>query len=117
VFVSGAVSGVEAVAIVVIVFGLCFVPGAVTALKGHVALFVVGFFFGVVWLFAAFRLAKPSSPWANRFYSQEKLNKARARYPKTDPDAPDRSKLALTIGFGLIAVFFVVGLLGAGGGS
>jgi len=99
------------------VVAICLVPGAITALKGHVALFVAGFFVGLVWFVAPFRLAKPNSPWARRFYSGEKLEKAQARYPKVDPADPDRSKLALTIGFGLIAAAFIAGFAaGVSGG-
>lgn len=103
--------------LVVVIFAVCLAPAAVTALKGHIALFVVGFFFGLVWLIAAFRLAKPNSAWARRYYSEEKLEKSRARYPRVDPADPDRSKLALAIGFGLFAAVFVAGVVaGATGG-
>jgi hypothetical protein len=107
---------VEALVVVAILV-ICLVPGAITALKGHVALFVAGFFVGLVWLVAPFRLAKPNSPWARRFYSGEKLEKARSRYPKVDPADPDRSKLALTIGYGLIAAAFVAGIVAGVSGS
>jgi hypothetical protein len=35
-------------------------------------------------LWAAFRLAKPGSPWARRFYDESKLERSRERFP------PDR---------------------------
>jgi hypothetical protein len=113
---SANVSAVEIV-LVVVIFAVCLVPAAVTALKGHIALFVAGFFFGLVWFVAAFRLAKPNSAWARRYYSEEKLRKARARYSKVDPADPDRSKLALTIGFGLLAATFVAGIVAGAAGS
>ena len=109
-FENASISAVEMV-LVVVIFAVCLAPAAVTALKGHIALFVVGFFFGLVWLIAAFRLAKPNSAWARRYYSAEKLEKSRARYPKVDPADPDHSKLALTIGFGLLAAMFVAGFV------
>ena len=102
---------------IVVLVAVCFAPGVVAALKGHLALFAAGFFFGLVWFIAAFRLAKPNSVWARRYYSSEKLDKARARYPKIDPADPDRSKLALTVGFGLLAAMFVAGFVAGATGS
>ena len=107
---NASIPAVEVV-LVIVIFAVCLAPAAVTALKGHIALFIVGFFFGLVWFIAAFRLAKPNSAWARRYYSEEKLEKSRARYPKIDPVDPDRSKLALTIGFGLLAAMFVAGFV------
>lgn len=101
----------------VVIFVVCLAPAAVTVLKGHIALFVVGFLFALVWFIAALRLAKPNSAWARRYYSEEKLEKSRARYPKVDPADPDRSKLALTIGFGLLAATFVAGVVAGATGS
>jgi hypothetical protein len=113
---EGSVSVVEIV-LVVAIFAVCLAPAAVTALKGHIALFAVGFLFGLVWLIAAFRLAKPNSAWARRYYGAEKREKSRARYPKVDPADPDRSKLALTIGFGLLAATFVAGVVAGATGT
>jgi len=113
---EASISAVEMV-LVVVIFAVCLAPAAVTALKGHIALFVVGFFFGPVWLIAAFRLAKPNSAWARRYYSEEKLEKSRARYPKIDPTDRDRSKLALAIGFGLLGAAFVAGVVAGATGS
>jgi hypothetical protein len=36
-------------------------------------------------LIAIFRLAKPSSIWADRFYSEPKMQLARERYPTANP--------------------------------
>lgn len=114
--VNASVSVVE-VLVLLVVLAVFFVPGVVTALKGRLALFAVGFFVGLVWLWGAFRLGKPNSPWARRFYSPEKLDKSRERFPEVDPADPDRSKLALTVGFGLLAATFVAGFVaGATGG-
>ena len=41
---------------------------------------------GFVWMIAAFRLARPNSYWARHFYSPEKLERSRARYPALVPD-------------------------------
>jgi hypothetical protein len=116
VFVNASVSVVE-VALAIVVLAVCFVPGAITALKGRLALFVVGFFFGPVWLVAMFRLGKPNSPWARRFYSPERLDKARERFPEVDPADPDHSKFALTLGFGLLAAMFVAGVVAGATGA
>lgn len=60
---------------------LLLVPATVTLLKGQRALFVIGLlFFGAVWTVAAFRLARPDSWWAHRFYDDHKLARARRRY-------------------------------------
>jgi hypothetical protein len=115
-FVNASVSVVEVI-VVIVVLAVCFVPGVITALKGRLALFVVGFFFGPVWLLAMFRLGKPNSPWARRYYSQAKLDKARERFPEVDPADPDHSKFALTLGFGLLAAMFVAGFVAGATGS
>ena len=60
---------------------LIVVPGGVTLLKGQRALFGAGFAVGgLVWMLSAFRLAKPESWWARRFYDGDKLARARRRY-------------------------------------
>jgi hypothetical protein len=67
-------------------FALCLTPAVITALKGQWVLFGAGFLFlGMVWVIAAFRLARPKSVWARRFYGPEKLARARARYPEAVP--------------------------------
>jgi hypothetical protein len=107
---NATVSGIE-VAVVVLGLVLFFAPAAVTALKGHVWLFVAGFIAYLVWPVAAFRLAKPNSAWARQYYDAEKLERSRARYPDISPSDPDRSKLALAIGGGLLATMFVGGII------
>jgi hypothetical protein len=115
-FENATVSGTE-ISVIVIVFVLTLAPAAVTALKGHLLLFVAGFFVYLVWPVAAFRLAKPNSAWARRYYDAEKLERSRARYPDIGPSDPDRSKLALAIGGGLLAASFVAGIaVGLSGG-
>jgi hypothetical protein len=72
-------------------FALVLTPAVVTGLKGQRLLFRAGFAtVGFVWLIAAFRLARPGSWWARRFYDEEKLRRARTRYPDADPAAGDR---------------------------
>lgn len=66
---------------VAIVLVLLVIPGTITLLKGQRAAFFVGILFaGIVWTVAAFRLARPESYWAGRFYGPEKLPRARARF-------------------------------------
>jgi hypothetical protein len=65
------------------IWALVLVPGVVTGLKGQWLLLAAGLLLlGFVWMIAAFRLARPNSYWARRFYSPEKLERSRARYPQ-----------------------------------
>ena len=96
----------------VLLSAVCLSPVVVTALKGHVALFVAGFFtIGLVWLIACFRLAKPNSPWAGRFYGEEKMRRSRQRYPEIDPGQPSRSLIVLAVAFALLVFPFVGGFV------
>jgi hypothetical protein len=52
--------------------------------KGRIGLGVLALFIPFLGLWAALRLAKPSSPWARRFYDEDKLERSRERFP------PDR---------------------------
>jgi hypothetical protein len=53
----------------------------VTAMKGQWLFLAAGILVGgIVWLIVAFRLARPNSFWARRFYGPEKLRMAEARY-------------------------------------
>jgi hypothetical protein len=71
------------IAILVVVIG---VPATITWKKGHRAAFWIGLLLlGVVWLVAACRLARPSSPWARRFYGPEKMERARRRFGEPAP--------------------------------
>jgi hypothetical protein len=51
----------------------------VAFLKGKAKLGAFGVFIPGVAVLAAARLAKPTSPWARRFYSDTKLDRSRAR--------------------------------------
>ena len=56
-------------------------PGIVLALKRQWTFLWAGLAFGgIVWFVAAFRLARPNSFWARRFYGPDKLARAEARY-------------------------------------
>jgi hypothetical protein len=77
-----AVSTQIAVLYAVGIFAVLFVPGAVTLLKGRGGLFAVGWLVGgLVWMIVSFRLALPDSHWARWFYEQDKVSRARRRYP------------------------------------
>jgi len=52
----------------------------VCLLKGKLALGLIGFFFPLLALVGSIRLAKPTSFWARRFYSDEKLARAQERF-------------------------------------
>ena len=65
------------------IFAVLFVPGAVTLLKGRTGLFAAGWLVGgLVWMIVSFRLALPDSHWARWLYGQDKVSRARQRYPK-----------------------------------
>jgi hypothetical protein len=98
----------------VVIVGVClvfFVPGAITVAKGHIALFFAGLLVSLVWPIVAFRLAKPNSPWAGRYYGPEKLRRSKRRYTEIDVDSPSRAGLAAVIGFGIIAATLVGGVI------
>ncbi len=97
-----AALSIGGIAYLLFLWAVCLTPAVVAALKGHVVLFVAGFLtLGLVWVIACFRLAKPNSPWAHRFYDEEKMRRSRQRYPHVDPARSNRSLVVLA------AVFFV----------
>ena len=55
----------------------------VVILKGRVVLGVIGVFVPLLAVVAAFRLARPTSPWARRWYApgSSRWRRSRARYP------------------------------------
>jgi hypothetical protein len=60
---------------------LIVAPITVTVLKRHWLLLAAGWLtIGLVWWIACFRLARPRSWWARRFYGAEKLARARKRH-------------------------------------
>jgi hypothetical protein len=74
-------TGGEAALAFTILVNLSF--ALVTILKGRVVLGVVGVFLPVLALVAALRLARPSSPWARRWYrpGSRRWHRSRERYP------------------------------------
>jgi hypothetical protein len=67
-----------ALSILIVMVG---VPAGITWSKGQRAAFFLGFLLlGMVWAVAACRLARPSSWWARRFYSPEKMQRALNRF-------------------------------------
>jgi hypothetical protein len=58
---------------------------AVSFAKGRLLLGAIAIFVPVVGVVVAARLAKPSSPWAHRFYGEAKLARARERYAAGRP--------------------------------
>jgi hypothetical protein len=77
-----AVSSQIAVLYAIGLFAVLFLPGAVTLLKGRSGMFAVGWLVGgLVWMIVSFRLALPDSHWARWFYGQDKVSRARRRYP------------------------------------
>jgi hypothetical protein len=76
----------------------------VTAAKGRGWLLLLGLFLTpLVWIFAALRLAAPSSVWARRRYGTEKLSRARWRYGSDT--AGRRSRLLVWITAAIFAAF------------
>lgn len=61
-----------------IAFVLAFV--LIAAAKGRSMLAVIGIFIPVIAIFAALRLARPSSIWARRRYDEKTLKRAEVRY-------------------------------------
>lgn len=64
---------------------LLVAPAIVTLLKGQRLVFFVGLLtLGMVWIVACFRLARPESWWARRFYGPSKRRRTAARYGTAD---------------------------------
>lgn len=79
------VSVVGTVVTVAVALGLSIV----CFLKGRIMLGVLGLFIPIFSLAGALRLGMPKSPWAKRFYSPRRVERAEARFP------PDRRSLRL----------------------
>jgi hypothetical protein len=62
------------------VIGLNVLCSLVSMLKGKLALGLLGVFVPMLGFVTAIRLGKPTSPWARRFYGEEKLAHARERF-------------------------------------
>lgn len=70
-----------------------FVLAGISFLKGRIFLGVLALLIPFLGLWGTLRIAKPQSPWARRFYGEQKLEKARRRYP------PDRRGIRIRDGF------------------
>jgi hypothetical protein len=60
------------------------VLSVISFLKGRIALGIIAMFIPGFGLWATCRLAHPTSPWAHKFYGEEKLRRSKDRFP------PDR---------------------------
>jgi hypothetical protein len=74
------------------VFALALMFAVATALKGRWVLLFVGVLVSLVWPITAFRLARPSSWWARRFYDDVKMTRAVVRHGGDLPAARLSSK-------------------------
>jgi len=64
------------IALIAWVLGFC----VICALKGRWDAAIVGVFIGIVAIVCACRLAKPGSFWARRWYDDDKMRRAEARF-------------------------------------
>jgi hypothetical protein len=72
---------------------LVIAPLVVTALKRQWLLLLAGWLtVGLVWWIAALRLGRPDSWWARRFYDDDKLARAEARYGTAASAPPPPSR-------------------------
>ena len=69
------------VSVSLVVLAVFIVPATITALKGKQGVVIAGVFLHPCWWVGAIRLARPNSYWARRFYGQDKLRRAKARFP------------------------------------
>jgi threonine/homoserine/homoserine lactone efflux protein len=67
-----------ALSVLIVVIGI---PAGITWSKGQYVEFALVFILlGLIWWVAIFRLARPSSWWARRFYGPEKMQRAFDRF-------------------------------------
>jgi hypothetical protein len=76
-------------------FGLLF--SVVCATKGKWMVGIIGVVIPPVSIIGSIRLAKPTSPWAAKFYGDDKLEKSRRRFKDLDEPAPAPPDLQTTI--------------------
>ena len=69
------------------------VLAGISFLKGRIFLGALSVLIPGLGLWGTIRLSKPHSPWARRFYDEQKLERARRRYP------PDRFGIRFRDGF------------------
>jgi signal peptidase I len=90
-------------ALLVAYLAVLVAAAVVTALKGKWGMLALGILFGLAWIVAALRLARPDSVWARRFYTREKQERAARVEPR-------RRRLAI-VG-AVVSLLFVVALFG-----
>jgi hypothetical protein len=56
-----------------VVLVMIVVPFTINMTKGKYGFAALGFLVGIVWWVGVFRLAKPGSPWARKFYGPDKI--------------------------------------------
>jgi len=102
-----AVSAPIAAAYVLGLYLLIFVPGAVTALKGHGIWLLAGVIASpLVWWYAAsFRSAKPGSWWAENVYSDEKQQRSAEEW-----GSEKSGSWTLPVGAALVAFPLTIGI-------
>lgn len=66
------------------------VPAAITWLKGKRRTAIAGLLVSPVLWIGAIRLAKPTSPWARRYYRGDKLTRAWLRYASAGAEPAPR---------------------------
>lgn len=72
------VERLQVLGVLLVVIGI---PAGITWSKGQRVEFFLGFLLlGFIWLVAIFRLARPWSWWARRFYGPEKMQRAVDRF-------------------------------------
>jgi hypothetical protein len=82
-----------AIASIAVTIALGLIPSVICWLKGKRRWAVIGFF--SAWhIVAAFRLAKPESWWARRFYDDVKLDQSRARFASEGSVDPGRAAVS-----------------------
>jgi hypothetical protein len=73
------------------------VAAVVCLAKGKLVVGVIGFLLWPVGLVGALRLAEPTSRWARRLYDDDKMARARARYPDKAQEADEASRREATV--------------------
>ena len=86
------------VALTAYVVAQTIVLSGISFFKGRIALGLLAIFIPFCGLWAACRLAVPSSPWARRFYGEEKLARAKERFPPDRPGVRLRERFFDAIG-------------------
>jgi hypothetical protein len=88
----------ETAPLIVYAVAQALVLSVISFLKGRIGLGVLAIFIPLFGLWATFRLAKPSSPWARRFYDESKLKRSRERFPADRRGARFRNAVFDAIG-------------------